>query len=77
MEHSHKICYDILCSFKVQGDIIMNNRAVNISSLVILLSLVSFIAEACLYYLINYHWVSIFLLYSFPSGFPTSVWSHR
>lgn len=37
----------------------MNNRAVNISSLVILLSLVSFIAEACIYYLVNYHWVSI------------------
>lgn len=37
----------------------MNNRAINISSLVILLSLVSFIAEACVYYLISPHWISI------------------
>lgn len=54
--------------FKIQGDIIMNNRAVNISSLVILLSLVSFIAEACLYYLINYHWVSILFAVVFSVG---------
>ena len=46
----------------------MNNRAVNISSLVILLSLVSFIAEACLYYLINYHWVSILFAVLFSVG---------
>ena len=45
--------------YMLLGDIVMNNRAVNISSLVILLSLVSFIAEACLYYLVNYHWISI------------------
>jgi glycopeptide antibiotics resistance protein len=37
----------------------MNTRAVNISSLVILLSLISFIAEACVYYLINQHWISV------------------
>lgn len=37
----------------------MNNHAVNISSLVILLSLISFIAEACVYYLVNYHWASV------------------
>jgi glycopeptide antibiotics resistance protein len=37
----------------------MNHRAINISSLVILLSLISFIAEACVYYLINQHWICI------------------
>lgn len=37
----------------------MNKRAVNISSLVILLSLLSFMAEACVYYFIPYHWVSV------------------
>ena len=46
----------------------MNNRAVNISSLVILLSLVSFIAEACLYYLVNYHWISIVFAVIFSVG---------
>lgn len=50
------------------GDIVMNNRAVNISSLVILLSLVSFIAEACLYYLVNYHWISIVFAVIFSVG---------
>ncbi len=39
--------------------IVMNSRAVNISSLVILLSLVSFIIEACVYYLVDYSWVSV------------------
>lgn len=37
----------------------MNSRVVNISSLIILLSLLSFIAEALAYYLIPLHWVSI------------------
>lgn len=37
----------------------MNKRAVNISSLVILLSLLSFIAEVCVYYFIPYHWISV------------------
>lgn len=37
----------------------MNKHTVNISSLVILLSLISFIAEACIYYFVPYHWVSV------------------
>lgn len=37
----------------------MNKHTVNISSLVILLSLISFIAEAFVYYFVPYHWVSI------------------
>lgn len=37
----------------------MNKRAVNISSLVILLSLLSFMAEVCVYYFISCHWVSV------------------
>ncbi len=37
----------------------MNKHSVNISSLVILLSLLSFIAEACIYYFVPYHWVSV------------------
>lgn len=54
--------------YMLLGDIVMNNRAVNISSLVILLSLVSFIAEACLYYLVNYHWISIVFAVIFSVG---------
>lgn len=54
--------------YTLSGDIIMNNRAVNISSLVILLSLVSFIAEACIYYLVNYHWVSVLCAIVFSAG---------
>lgn len=37
----------------------MNKKAVNISSLVILLSLLSFMAEVCVYYFIPYHWISV------------------
>ena len=37
----------------------MNQKAVSISSLVILLSLLSFMAEVCIYYFVPYHWVSV------------------
>ena len=37
----------------------MNKRAVNISSLVILLSLLCFIMEVCIYYFIPQHWVAV------------------
>lgn len=37
----------------------MSKRTVNISSLVILLSLLSFIAEVCVYYFLPYHWISV------------------
>jgi len=37
----------------------MNKRAVNISSLVLLLALLSFILEVCLYYFVPVHWVAV------------------
>lgn len=37
----------------------MNKRAVNISSLVLLLALLSFIFEVCLYYFVPFHWVAV------------------
>lgn len=37
----------------------MNKRAVNISSLVLLLALLSFILEVCLYYFVPIHWVAV------------------
>lgn len=46
-------------SLQKRKDNTMNKHTVNISSLVILLSLISFIAEACIYYFIPYHWVSV------------------
>ena len=39
--------------------IIMNKRTVNISSLVLLLSLLSLITTMCLYYLVPMHYVSV------------------
>ena len=46
----------------------MKNRSVNISSLVILLSLLSFMAEICIYYLINYHAVCLVTAIIFAVG---------
>lgn len=37
----------------------MNKRAVNISSLVLLLALLSFIFEVCLYYFVPIHWAAV------------------
>lgn len=42
-----------------KGSIQMNSRIVNISSLILLLSLISFITEAIVYYFIPAHWVSV------------------
>ncbi len=37
----------------------MNKKAVNISSLIILLSLISFLAEVIVYYFVPYHWICV------------------
>ncbi len=46
----------------------MNKRAVNISSLVVLLALLSLILEICLYYFIPQHMVTVFLAVAISLG---------